>query len=209
MQTILLQDDPDLFRGLEHSLLCRDGITLLTAAADADLLEICRERGAQVVLLAGRGKAATQILVRRLQSLPHDPLCLVAASGREARDLLGKVESCLGLARRAAPRRVCRVAARVTGSGTSCSGRTRDISATGAFVATRAVLPVQTPIVVEFGSPGRRGSGRHSGAVVRSVAADSSSHHLAGMAIRFALDDRLSDGLLDALPAAAAGDATP
>jgi hypothetical protein len=207
MQTILLQDDPDLFRGLEHSLLCRDGITLLTAAADADLLDSCRESGAQVVLLAGREKTATESLVRRLKSLPHEPLCLVAAGGREARDLLGKVESRLGVAGRQAPRRVCRVAARVTGPGASCKGRTRDISASGAFVATTEVLPEKTPIVVEFVSPGRRGGNRHAGVVVRSVPDDSPSQRLAGMAIRFAPDERLSDSQLDALPVAAARNA--
>ncbi|MCZ6600109.1 MAG: PilZ domain-containing protein [Acidobacteria bacterium] len=208
MQTILLQDDPDLFRGLEHSLLCRDGITLLTAAADADLLETCRESGAQVVLLAGRGDAATRALVLRLNSLPHDPLCLVADCGREARDLLGQVESRLGVVGRAAPRRVCRVVARVTCPGSSCRGRTRDISASGTFVATTKALPENTPIVVEFASPGRRQGGRHAGVVVRSVSDDPSSQHLAGMAIRFAPGERLSDGQLDALPAAVARDAT-
>ncbi|TDI47908.1 MAG: hypothetical protein E2P00_00405 [Acidobacteria bacterium] len=208
MQTILLQDDPALFRGLEHSLLCRDGITLLTAAADAELLDTCLKSGAQVVLLAGRATVATETLVRRLKSLPHDPLCLVATGAREARDLLGRMESRLGVAGRAAPRRVCRVAVRVTGPGTICKGRTRDLSSSGAFIATTEALPEKTPVVVEFVSPGRRGSARHTGVVVRSVADDPLSQRLAGMAIRFAPGGRLSDDLLDALPAAAARDAT-
>jgi len=203
MQTILLQDDPDLFRGLEHSLLCREGIALLTAAADADLLERCRQSRAQVVLLAGHGDPATERLVRRLESLPHDPLCLVAAGGGAARELLKDVESRLGLAGRAATRRVCRVAARVAGAGAACKGRTRDISISGTFVATEKILSAQTPVVVEFTIPGVRPHRRHAGVVVRSQAADPHSHHLAGMAVQFAPDERLSAGQLAALPPAA------
>jgi hypothetical protein len=208
MQTILLQDDPDLFRGLEHSLLCRDGINLLTAA-DADLLDTCRESGAQVVLLAARGKAATESLLGRLESLPHAPLCLVAASGRAARDLLAQMESRLGVAGREAPRRACRVSARVTGQGISLKGRTRDISASGAFVATTEALPEDTRITVEFASPGRPSGALHAGVVVRAVPDDPPSQRLAGMAIRFAPDQRLSDDLLSELPAMAARAAAP
>ena len=197
MQTILLQDDPDLFRGIEHSLLCREGINLLLASGEAALLSACRESHAQVVLLAsgrpGRG------LARRLEALPHAPLCVSLPEDGRAGGMMASITDRLGLSGRQDERHSCHVPARVDAVAGSCRGRTRDLSLFGAFIATGTGCTLDGPVEVEFRS-GRGGEAIHcNGHVVRDVPRDKASDHLAGLAVRFATHGGLSQGQLESL----------
>jgi hypothetical protein len=197
MQTILLQDDPDLFRGMEHSLLCREGINVLLADGETALVSACSESRAQVVLLAS-GQSG-QGLARRLEGLPHAPLCVSLPEDGQAGGMMASITDRLGLSGRQGERHSCHVPARVNAGAGSGRGRTRDLSLFGAFIATGPGCTLDGPVEVEF-RPGRGGEAIHcNGQVVRGVPRDGASDHLAGLAVHFAPDGGLSRGQLENL----------
>jgi len=197
MQTILLQDDPDLFRGLEHSLLCREGINLLTATGEAPLLDACRTSLAQVVLLAAAG--SSEDLVRRIESLPHAPLCFTARDGQEASLLLTEIQERLGLPGRDGARHPCRVPVLVRSGSGSCRGRTRDLSTSGVFVATEPGCGLCGAVEIDLRPPGASEVIRCRGRVVRGVPLDRASDRLAGLAVSFTAGHGLSTSQVDRL----------
>ena len=199
MLTILLQDDPALFRGLEHSLLCRESIQLLTASGEADLLDSCRTSRAQVVVLAAAGRG--EDLARRIESLPHAPLCLRAGDDQEAGRLLAAVQDRLGLPERDGDRHACRVEVLVRSGAGSCRGRTRDLSTSGVFVATEPGCGLRGPVEIDLRPPGASGSIRCRGKVVRGVPLDRASDRLAGLAVQFTAGQGLSPDQVERLQA--------
>ena len=198
MQTILLQDDANLCRGLEHSLLCRDDINLMFASHEG-LVDLCRSSKAAVVLLAADESSAGPKLVAAIGALDHGPLCLVAADGQQARDLLRQAGPHLGVAGRGAQRHPCRIGVQVRLDGDIIRGRARDLSTSGVFVATTRNCPAGTTVAVELKTAGRGRGLRRQGTVVRSVMADPASERLAGVAVAFTAE--LSAGQMDELAA--------
>ncbi len=201
MQTILLQDDPALFRGLEHSLLCRDGIHLLTACRER-LLEACESSRADVVMFLPATPQDEAIDLRAgLAALPHAPLCLPVQDGTQARQALRQAGEKLGVAGRGWPRQACRVAVTVRGRGWSSRGWTRDLSPAGAFIGGRCSGTGGDEVRLDL-RPARGERVSLAGKLVRVVQASCDLEQLQGMAVAF---DNVSQLNADHLQAWATG----
>jgi hypothetical protein len=201
MQTILLQDDPILFRGLEHSLLRRDGIHLLTASGEAALVAACSRSGADVVLLAaGSDKAELTV---KMESLPHAPLCVSLPVDGEAGGVMARVRDHLGLSARQEERHPCRVPVRFQSGAGWSQRRTRDLSVSGVFIASEDTGSIESPVDLEFKTDGKSPTISCRGRVTRTVSAKEDSDHLAGLAVHFTSGHGLSRLQLEVLLAAA------
>jgi hypothetical protein len=194
MQTILIQDDPDLFRHLEDSLLRRSDLRLLTAATAAELLARSRSEQPDLVVLGPAGLETPAAEVeRRLAGLPRPPVCLRCPDPDVGRGLEGDIHRHLGVALRRAQRHVCHLPVRLTAAGKARRGITRDLAAGGVYVATPKPYPVATKVSLRLRAADGSLAVQAEGEVVRAVTPQAAGERLPGMAIRF-----LPSGGLDA-----------
>ena len=200
MQTILLQDEPELLRALERGILRRSDLRLVLAATSTELLERSRRESPDMVILDHDiPGGASGRLVDALHSLPVPPACLIVESDAamdvseigEPRRAPIQDSICrrLGLAGRGAGRQPLRCATRVLWQGECLHGTTRDISRSGTFVVTRTPLARARKVELQMRAlPGRRLTGH----VVRSVALSPEQDRLPGMGICFEIEHHLT-----------------
>ncbi|MFQ5671293.1 MAG: PilZ domain-containing protein [Acidobacteriota bacterium] len=206
MKTVLIQDDPVLFRDLEDSLLQRAGVRLLVAGTPDDLAALSLREGPDLVIL-GQGPPGPnpEKILRRLRALPAPPACLVSPRPPEPSGLLELLRARLDLPDRGRRRRVCRVKALARCGSQDRVGVTRDLSEDGVFVATAE--PYEERQEVELRIAGRTGHREvaAAGRVVRSVVPVAGLHHLPGMAVRFHETSRLRSEMVDLLAGSSPG----
>jgi CheY-like chemotaxis protein len=193
MHTILVQDDPILFRDLEGSLLRREELRLLTAGSPEALLECSRrEHPDLVVLRDDRPGEHPQSVVRALNALPDPPAWILSPPVPDREALLAGIRDHLGLPERQARRRRCRVRVRSMVGAEERTGITRDLAEGGSFVAMNDPFEPSREVRLALRGQGMRRAIRLGGRVVRAVRPTSGSERLPGMAIRFHTDDRLT-----------------
>jgi hypothetical protein len=160
-----------------------DAIYARAAAEHPDLVILDRDR------LPGRGEP----LIRRLTDLPGgEPICVASDDSseeggldRRRESLIAAVGERLNLARRARPRLTCRARARFTCGSEQRAGRTRDLSACGAFVVTGEPFAPGDQIEIVLDGEGRVARLEAAARVVRVVGAGSPEGRLPGMGLTF------------------------
>ncbi len=203
MQTILMEDDPRLFRDLEDSLLRRRALRLLTAGSEEDLLRRTRQEQPDLVVLGPGCSQETAARLRQgLASLPRPPLCLHCPRPGAGSALLEEMHRHLGMARRTDERLACRVTAHVTAGGETRRGVTRDVAAGGIYVASREPFQASTEVQVRLRSAAGA-TAEAAGQVLRAVTPDDAGEHLSGMAIGFGAGHALDSACLAHLAAGA------
>ncbi len=175
-KTILLADDVNLFLELEKSFLRREDFELLTARNGVEALAVTRDRLPDLVLMdlhmpqmsgdeccsriKGDPKLKAVPVVIITQGGREEDLALCRKAGCDAillkpitrHDLLSTVKRLLDIQDRAAPR--CNVRLRVhygTPPQELLQNYSVNLSTGGMFLETWQVLPVDTPISLEFG----------------------------------------------------------
>jgi Tfp pilus assembly protein PilZ len=200
MRTILLEDDPILFRGLECSLLRREELRIVTAGSPEALLESSRRERPDLVVLRDTGDASSAPdIVEQIEAIPDSPPCVLSAAKPDREALLARIHEHLDLPARRAPRRRCRLRVRSTRGDDQRTGITRDLSEAGVFVAMDDPFELSSDILLAFKGHGMRQAVKVGGRVVRSVPPAPGSERLPGMAVRFNDEERLSREVLDAL----------
>ena len=200
MRTILLEDDPILFRGLECSLLRREELRILTAGSPEALLESSRRDRPDLVVLRDTGDASsTPAIVEQLEAIPDSPPCVLSPAKPDREALLARIHEHLDLPARRTLRRPCRLRVCSTGGDDERTGITRDLAATGTFVAMEDPFELSSDLLLAFKGHGMRQAVQVGGRVVRSVPPAPGSERLPGMAVRFHDGELLSQEVLDAL----------
>jgi hypothetical protein len=202
MRTILLEDDPILFRGLEGSLLRREELRIVTAASPEALLESSRRERPDIVLLRDSGgSSSAPAVAAQIEAIPEAPPCVLSGTKPDRDALLARIREHLDLPARRARRRRCRLRVRSTGGGEERRGITRDLSATGVFVAMDDPFDVSTVLLLAIKGPGKQPPIHLGGRVVRAVTPEPGSERLPGMAVRFHEGELLSqEALIDLAP---------
>jgi CheY-like chemotaxis protein/Tfp pilus assembly protein PilZ len=200
-RTVLLADDPTIVHALRDSMVARADWQLVTAASPARALERARADHPDVAILDAEawGQEAASAL-RADRTTAAIPIVLVTASSRARLDPadavlrrpldraeLERVVPALVDARaRSSSRRPVGVRATYFHGGAQATALLKDLGPGGAFVRTRAPLPVGDPVelILTLGDEPAE-TVRVAAEVVRSVSAERDSHLVSGVAVRF------------------------
>jgi hypothetical protein len=192
---VILPDDPEMLSDLETTILRREGYELCTVQAPRQAVEEARRGGADLVVLDARDPQARPCL----DSLRRAKGCgkVLPVGEESARDRVRAVVDALGGAIRQSERLLADLPASARAGTEVRRGRTKDLSAGGAFLRTPKPLPEGTRIRMRIGD--RRRGVDLFGRVVRTVG--DGGYRVPGMGVAFDPPDieaaRRLRGLLD------------
>ncbi len=214
MNKIVLFEDPETLRELEHSFVSRSDCALVTARTGAELLDAVRRERPRVVLLDASLPGTSGLAICRaikadpalratpvvFVSLPveHDRCTEAGADGFVSRPasrarLLEAVRRFVPAVERASERLPLVLRVDYRGErGQEGFGFTRDLSPEGLFLKTRERFELAEVLELSFSLPVPGGRPiQAAGRVVRSTDAGADSHAAAGAGVVF---HRLSAG---------------